>query len=115
MALRLIEIILPKDKLQAVEEVVSGRSEVLDIIMQPAASSWKIPIMGELKTRFSTDFILIRMLVLAEASQSLLDLLEETFSEVNGFRINIFALEASFPAIPEERQSEGRLFIRRES
>ena len=102
MALRLIEISLPKVKLQAVEEIVSGRSEVLDIIMQPAVSSWKISIMGELKTRLSTDYILIRILVLAEASQSLLDLLEETFSDVDGFRINIFALEASFPPIISE-------------
>ncbi len=102
MALRLIEISLPKDKLQAVEEMVGGRSEVLDIIMQPAASYWRIPILGEWKTRLSTDYILIRMLVMAEASQSLLDLLEETFSEVNGFRINIFALEASFPPIISE-------------
>lgn len=106
MVLRLIEINLPKDKLQAVEEIVGGRSEVLDIIMQPAASSWKIPIMGELKVRFSTDYILIRILVLAEASQSLLDLLEETFSEVNGFRINIFALEASFPPIVSESAND---------
>ncbi|MDD4161025.1 MAG: hypothetical protein PHW87_00940 [Methanothrix sp.] len=75
MALRLIEISLPKDKLQAVEEMVGDRSEVLDIIMQQAANSWKIPIRGELKTRLSTDYILIRMLVLAEASQSLLNLL----------------------------------------
>jgi len=102
MALRLIEISLPKVKLQAVEEIVSGRSEVLDIIMQPAVSSWKISIMGELKTRLSTDYVLIRILVLAESSQSLLDLLEETFSDVDGFRINIFALEASFPPIISE-------------
>ena len=102
MALRLIEISLPKDKLQAVEEIVGGRSEILDIIMQPATGSWRIPIMGEWKIRFSTDYIMIRMLVLAEASQSLLDLLEETFSEVNGFRINIFALEASFPPVISE-------------
>jgi uncharacterized hydrophobic protein (TIGR00341 family) len=102
MALRLIEISLPKNKLQEVEEVISGRKEVLDLIMQPAESSWKIPVRGEWKTRLSTNYILIRMLVLAEGSQSLLDLLEETFSGEEGFRINIFALEASFPSISEE-------------
>jgi len=107
MSLRLIEISLPKDKQQAVEEAISGRKEVLDLIMQPAASSWKIPIGGEWKTRFSTDFILIRMLVLAEESQSLLDLLEEKFSGEESFRINIFALEASFPGIPEEESLRG--------
>jgi len=114
MALRLIEISLPKVKLQAVEEIVSGRSEVLDIIMQPAVSSWKISIMGELKTRLSTDYVLIRILVLAESSQSLLDLLEETFSDVDGFRINIFALEASFPPIISESTNHNEKVSREE-
>jgi len=102
MALRLIEINLPESKLPEVEELISGRKEVLDLIMQPAESSWKIPVRGEWKTRLSTNYILIRMLVLAEESQSLLDLLEETFSSEDGFRINIFALVASFPSISEE-------------
>jgi uncharacterized hydrophobic protein (TIGR00341 family) len=101
MALRQIEISLPKARLPELEEAISGRKELLDLLMQPAVSSWKIPIGGEWKTRFSTDFILIRMLVLAEDSQSLLDMLEEKFSGEEGFRINIFALEASFPDIPE--------------
>ena len=52
MALRLIEINLPKAKLQAVEEAISGRKEVLDLIMQPAASSWKIPIVGNGRPAF---------------------------------------------------------------
>ena len=102
MALRLIEINLPKDKKDAVEELISGRKEVLDLSIQPAVGFWKIPIQGEWKTRFAADKILIRMLVPAEESQNLLDLLEEAFMKEDGFRINIFALEASFPSISEE-------------
>ena len=106
MTLRLIEINLPKNKQQALEELISGRKEVLDLTIQPAVGFWRIPVQGDWKTRFSTDKILIRMLVLAEGSQNLLDLLEEAFSEEDGFRINIFALEASFPSISEEDKLE---------
>ena len=80
MTLRLIEIGLPKNKQHAVEELISGRKEVLDLTIQPAVGFWKIPVQGDWKTRFSTDKILIRMLVLTEGSQNLLDLLEEAFS-----------------------------------
>jgi len=106
MTLRLIEIGLPKNKQHAVEELISGRKEVLDLTIQPVVGFWKIPVQGDWKTRFSTDKILIRMLVLTEGSQNLLDLLEEAFSEEDGFRINIFALEASFPSISEEDKIE---------
>ncbi len=106
MALRLIEISLHKEKQQAVEELISGRKEVLDLTIQQAMGFWKIPIQGDWKTRFSTDKILIRMLVEAEGSQNLLDRLEEAFAEEEGFRINIFALEASFPSISENDKIE---------
>ena len=106
MALRLIEISLHKDKQPAVEELISSRKEVLDLTIQPAMGFWKIPIQGDWKTRFSTDMIIIRMLVQAEGSQNLLDLLEEAFAEEDDFRINIFALEASFPSITDEEKIE---------
>jgi uncharacterized hydrophobic protein (TIGR00341 family) len=106
MALRLIEIGLRKDKQQTVEELIGGRKEVLDLTIQPAEGQWKVPVQGEWKTRFSSDKILIRMLVKAEGSQQLLDLLEATFADEDGFRINIFALEASFPSIPERNEIE---------
>jgi uncharacterized hydrophobic protein (TIGR00341 family) len=102
MALRLIEMTLPENRLQAVEVVISGRPEILDVRMQPVIGSWKIPVMGVWKDRFSTNQILIRILVQAEGSQSLLDLLEEHFGREDGFRINILVVQASLPAIPEK-------------
>lgn len=56
------------------------------------------------------DKILIKMLVLAEGSQDLLDLLEEAFMEEDGFRISIFALEASVPSISEKDKLEAGYF-----
>ena len=70
MTLRLIEINLPKNKQDAVEELISDRKEILDLTVHPAVGFWKIPVQGRWKIRFSTDMILIRMLVLAEGSQT---------------------------------------------
>ncbi len=61
MTFRLIEITPPKDKQQALEDLLSDRKEVLDITIQPAIGFRKILIQGEWKTRFSTDKILIEV------------------------------------------------------
>jgi len=67
---------------------------------------WRIPVHGQWKIRFSTDKILARMLITAEESQGIIDLIEETFQDEEGFRLNIFALEATFPAIFEEKKPD---------
>jgi uncharacterized hydrophobic protein (TIGR00341 family) len=105
LALRMIEMALPEARLHAVEEVISEREEVLDVRMQKLAGSWKIPQMGVWKERFSTEQILIRMLVPAERSQSLLDLLNGHFGKEEGFRINIYDVQASLPPVPKLDQS----------
>lgn len=106
MASRLIEISLPKNKQEALEELIGNRNEVIDIIIQPSMGFWKIPVRGQWKTSFSTDKILVRMLVTAEESQGIIDLIEETFQEDEGFRLNIFALEATFPTAFEEKKPD---------
>lgn len=68
MTFRLLEITLPKDKQQALEDLLSDRKEVLDLTIQPAVGFWKVRIQGEWKTRFSSDKILIKMLVQAKGS-----------------------------------------------
>jgi uncharacterized hydrophobic protein (TIGR00341 family) len=105
MALRLLEMTLPEDRLKAVEEAISGRPEILDVRMQQMTGSWKLPILGVWKDRFSTSQILIKMLIQAEGSQDLLDLLGERFGQDDGFRINILPVEASLPAIPEKEET----------
>jgi len=50
------------------------------------------------------------MLMPAEGSQDLLDLLEEAFMEEDGFRISIFALETSVPSISEKDKLEAGYF-----
>ncbi|NPV63364.1 MAG: TIGR00341 family protein [Methanotrichaceae archaeon] len=104
MALRLLEMTLPEDRLKAVEEAISGRPEILDVRMQQMTGSWKLPVLGVWKDRFSTNQILIKMLIQAEGSQDLLDLLGERFGQDDGFRINILPVEASLPAVPEKEE-----------
>jgi uncharacterized hydrophobic protein (TIGR00341 family) len=101
LALRMIEMALPEDRLHAVEEVISEREEVLDVRMQKVLGSWKIPQMGVWKDRFSTEQVLLKMLVPAERSQNLLDLLNSHFGKEDGFRINIYDVQASLPPIPK--------------
>jgi uncharacterized hydrophobic protein (TIGR00341 family) len=104
VALRLIEMAIPENKLHDLEEVISEREEVLDVRMHKVMGSWKIPVMGVWKERFSTEQVLIRMLVQAERSQSLLDLLNGDFGKEDGFRINIFDVQASLPPVPDMDQ-----------
>jgi uncharacterized hydrophobic protein (TIGR00341 family) len=102
MAIRLIEIAIPRAQRQAVEALLSDRMEVLDIRMHPVIGTWSIPIEGVWTKHFSTKQILIRMIVKAEASQDLIDLLLERFSKEEGFRINILSVEASLPEFREK-------------
>jgi uncharacterized hydrophobic protein (TIGR00341 family) len=104
MSLRLIEVTLPKDQRQAVEELLGGRKDVLEFRMHPITGTWNIPMKGVWTRRFSTDYILIRIIVQAEESQALLDLLSDKFSNKDGFRINIISIEASLPKFPNEEQ-----------
>jgi uncharacterized hydrophobic protein (TIGR00341 family) len=115
LALRMIEMALPENKLHAVEEVISEREEVLDVRMQKVAGSWKIPQMGVWKDRFSTEQVLIKMLVPAERSQNLLDLLDGHFGKEEGFRINIYDVQASLPPVPEVGRSAADAIAARNS
>jgi uncharacterized hydrophobic protein (TIGR00341 family) len=101
----MIEMALPENKLHAVEEVISERKEVLDVRMHKVLGSWKILQMGVWKDRLSTEQILIRMLVPAVRSQNLLDLLDEHFGKEEGFRIDIYDVQASLPPVQEVDQS----------
>jgi len=101
LALRMIEMTLPESRLHDVEEVISEKEEVLDVRMQRVFGTWKIPQMGVWKDRFSTEQVLLKMLVPAERSQSLLDLLNGHFGKEDGFRINIYDVQASLPPVPK--------------
>lgn len=97
MALRSIEIILPEKKREAIEELLSERKDVFDVRMQPITGIWKHQVRGIRYGSFSERQLLVKILTFAEESQSLLDTLQEKFSNEEGFRINIIPVEASLP------------------
>ena len=89
MSLRLIEIILPEtENLERLRELLEDH---------PIIEIWEDHISGEK--------ILIKILVKAEESEKILDLLEKRFSKAEHFRIILLPVEASIPR-PEKPKKE---------
>lgn len=89
MSLRLIEIILPEtENLERLKELLEEH---------PIIEIWEDNISGEK--------ILVKILVKAEESEKILDLLEQRFSKTEGFRIILLPVEASIPR-PEKPKKE---------
>jgi uncharacterized hydrophobic protein (TIGR00341 family) len=80
MALRLIEIVLPKEKKEEVQEVLKEKS-----------------LEGFWSEKISENMILTRILLDSSETEGILELLEKRFSMVEGFRIILFSVEASIP------------------
>lgn len=80
MALRLIEVFLPQKNEYRLQQALKD-FKVLDI--------WQ--------ERFSKEFILIKILITSEDTETLLDILNKHISLVEGHRIIILPVEASLP------------------
>jgi uncharacterized hydrophobic protein (TIGR00341 family) len=92
MALRLIELFLPKDQKDRVQELLKNHK-----------------VLGSWQQELSEGKILIKLLLPAEETGAVLDLLEKHFSLIGteGFRIIILPVEASIPRPqPEETPPE---------
>ncbi len=89
MALRLIEIVLPNENSDNVQGLLKE---------QQLLSIWY--------EELSEGHTLVKILLLAEKTEAVLDLLEKNFSMINGFRIIILPVEASIPRPREEKTSK---------
>ncbi|NIP31391.1 MAG: TIGR00341 family protein [Candidatus Dadabacteria bacterium] len=88
MAHRLIELYLPtKENIDWLKEKLS-----------------EYPVHGMWSERVSEHQYHIQILILSEDSGAILDLLENTFSGVDGFRIILLPVEATVPKIEEKKQ-----------
>ena len=85
MALRLIEMVLPEENSEGVHELLKGQ-QVLDIWYESLLE-------GQ---------VLVKILLLAEKTQTVLDILQKNFAMTKGFRIIILPAEASIPRPVEE-------------
>lgn len=92
MALRLIEIVLPDAKSREVKELLEEHSTL-----------------GLWQQKLSEHETLTRLLLQADKTEQVLDLLEKQFSTTAGFRVVLLRVEASVPRIeePEERPPAG--------
>ncbi|HRX79575.1 MAG TPA: TIGR00341 family protein, partial [Pirellulaceae bacterium] len=84
MALRLIEFIAPAVRENPLLELPNDQE-----------------VLGRWDDRLEGDLILVRVLVRAEQAESMLDELEDRYSDVDGFRVMILPVEATLPRPPE--------------
>jgi uncharacterized hydrophobic protein (TIGR00341 family) len=91
MALRLIELILPKEDSKEVQVLLKDHVAL-----------------GVWHEKLSEDKILVRVLLSAEESEAMLDIFEKHFSNLEDFRIMLFSVEATIPRpeTPEEKPSK---------
>jgi uncharacterized hydrophobic protein (TIGR00341 family) len=87
MALRLIEVFLPAGEKNRVQKMLKDQK-----------------ILGNWQEGLSQDQILVKLLLPAEESGAVLDLMEKHFSTVEGFRIILLPVEASIPR-PQEQEA----------
>jgi len=80
MALRLIEIVLPEQYMESIQNVLEDH---------PSSDFWY--------DRISKGKILVRVLLPSEETEEMVDLLNKRFSTADGFRIILIPIEASVP------------------
>lgn len=90
MALRLIEVILPKKDEPRVTEALRANAEY---------GMWIAPL--------ADKNILVRILVQTEKTEEVLDLIENTFSALEGFRVILLPVEATLPRPEEPKEEKG--------
>lgn len=88
MVLRIVDILIPADHLHRLEEALQ------DV---PALDRWRQPLLGE-RTR-------VGVLLPAEETEKVLDMLDRKFSSLEGFRCSLITVEATVPR-PEPEEAE---------
>ncbi|MFO7990952.1 MAG: TIGR00341 family protein [Thermoplasmata archaeon] len=85
MALRMIEMLISGDKQDDAERLLEDNDQVLDFWYD-----W-----------VSEKQVLVKIIVQVEYSQSILDTLQEKFSHIDGFRLLLLSVKASYPMMEE--------------
>lgn len=89
MPLRLLEIVLPDTDSQQILDIIEDESII---------SYWK--------EETADAGLLIKILLAAEQTEKILDLLEEKFSYQEGFRVILLSVEATIPRIQQDEVDE---------
>jgi uncharacterized hydrophobic protein (TIGR00341 family) len=92
MSLRLIEIVLPPGYLSVAEGLIREQNPI-DLWDEEITQGW----------------IRIKVLVPTEKTEQLMDTLEKRFYKIDGFRLVLFAVEASIPRPEKEEKTPKKL------
>ncbi|MBS3815970.1 MAG: TIGR00341 family protein [Candidatus Thermoplasmatota archaeon] len=87
---RLIEMIIPGKKLEKARDLLEEDDKVLDFWHEDVAE----------------EKVLMKLLVDADESQTVIDSLNDKFSRYEAFRLLLFRVEASLPVAEEEEEEE---------
>lgn len=93
MSFRLLEVVVPSDQSEAVQDVVEASGPEKDVL-----DVWHLEL--------GHDLALVRVLVPQEATEAAMDALTERFGEVEGFRMILVPVEAVVPRPVEETPEE---------
>ncbi|MBL7044036.1 MAG: hypothetical protein ISR77_35740 [Pirellulaceae bacterium] len=89
MQLRLVEIVLPNSSTERLTDVLDEHKVV---------GGWSDPL--------NDDLVRFQVLVEAERSEELLDVLESRFSSLQEFRVVLLPVEATVPRVPDEKEPQ---------
>lgn len=113
MILRLIEMVIPEEERTGLERLLTrGGLEILGIWIEPVLGVWGRPVKGVWNASFDEKRILVRILVSAEASENVINMLEARFQRNEGYRMVVLPVTATLPRPPiEEERAEAKALV----
>jgi len=100
-------MVIPEEEREGLERVLTrGGQTLLGIWIEPVQGVWERPLKGVWNKSFDKREILVRILVSAEESESVINMLDARFKKVAGYRIVVLPVTASLPRphIDEEKE-----------
>ena len=99
--LRWIEMVIPEKERPGLERVLTrGGLEIMGIWIEPVLGIWERPTMGVWMRSFDERMILVRILVPAENSEAVINMLDARFRRNDGYRMVVLPVTASLPRPP---------------
>lgn len=114
MILRLIEMVIPERERPGLERVLTRSGlEILGMWIEPVLGMWERPVMGVRKRSFDEKLILVRVLVPAEKSETVINMLDARFRRNEGYRMVVLPVTASLPR-PKIEEEEAKAPVPKE-
>jgi len=92
MALRLLEIILPEENMEAFRKLIKDEQSIVGFWQEHSAE----------------DNLLVKIMLPAEKTEAVLDELEKRYTHLSSFRVLMLPVEATLPRIEEKKPDENQ-------